>query len=536
MKNQKKYFIKRILTLCVAMTSAISAYCDNSMPNNNVRPKLVVGITIEGLSNDYIDLLKDCLSDSGFNFVIDKALTISNIDYGTPLDATACNAIIHTGAAPMINGIPSSGYFQPLTKRVVPVLNSESPSAADESYSPKRLLSSTLSDELKIESAGIGRIYSIAPDASMAIIAGGHAANSVYWINDVSGKWTTSTYYSERPVFLQYRNRMRPISSRLDTLTWTPSVQPSLYPGIPSIRKSYPFSVRFPYGYTNRYPRYKSSPVVNDEVTEVATEFIKNMGLGNNEDTDMLCVTYTLQPFPYGNSNDEKMQIMDGYIRLDKNLMTLLTAINEGPGLANTLLFIAGTPLNSTARKDDEKWRLPGGEFSVKKATSLLNLYLINKFGNGDWIIGYHNGFFYLNPSTISDHNVDAGIVRKEGADFLKRMAGVSYAYSIDEIADRKVLDNAAAHSRNIRYDAVGDINITISPGWRIKNEDNDNEELSLSQRFVQPLAPAFILYPSIEKNKIEEPVDARSIAPTIASVLKIRPPNGASLPPLQLK
>lgn len=500
------------------------------------RPSLVLDITVEGLQTDKLEMLRHRFSPDGFNRLLQNGALFTDIDFGTSLDAVAANTLLHTGAAPVVNGIASATLYEPLTHRAVPVFNSDTPTPADESYSPSRLLCTNLADEIKIEGGGLNHVHSIAPEASMAIAAGGHTPNSVYWINDVSGKWTTSTYYADRPVFLQYRNRMRPVSATLDTLVWRPALPIAEYVDLPETARLYPFSVRFPYGEANRYSKYKLSPAVNAEITEVAIEYLRNLELGKQHQPDMLSVAYSLQPFNSPNPADQKIQQQDAYIRLDRDLSALLTAVEQGPGLENTLILVAGTPLMPLTRKDDDKWRLPSGEFSPRKAISLLNLYLINKFGNGEWVTGFHDGYFYLNPNTASEHHADIGEVRAESARFLRRMSGVTEAYTIDEVLEGKTHPDGASAARNTRHDSAGDIRLTVAPGWVIATDDANDSSTAMSQRVATTTAPAIIMATGIAPQTIATPVDARSIAPTVASILRIRPPNGAALPPIRLK
>jgi hypothetical protein len=53
--------------------------------------------------------------------------------------------------------------------------------------SPKRLKTSTISDELKINSNGTALVYSFASDRESAILSAGHAGDGAYWL-DHSGK------------------------------------------------------------------------------------------------------------------------------------------------------------------------------------------------------------------------------------------------------------------------------------------------------------------------------------------------------------
>ena len=60
------------------------------------RPHLVVGIVVDGLSADYLDLLRDHFGEGGFRRLMEQGVTISDMDYGTALDAAAATAVVFT--------------------------------------------------------------------------------------------------------------------------------------------------------------------------------------------------------------------------------------------------------------------------------------------------------------------------------------------------------------------------------------------------------------------------------------------------------
>ncbi len=171
------------------------------------------------------------------------------------------------------------------------------------------------------------------------------------------------------------------------------------------------------------------------------------------------------------------------------------------------------------------------GEFSSRKAVSLLNMYLIALYGNGDWVSGYHNGQIFLNHKLIKDRGKELREVRRESADFLTRMAGVHRAWTLDDVIDRRATESPDAMRRNIFHSTAGDVYLSIVPGWQEIDDDSDTEQANTIVRAGAPTAPAFILAPNITHKEITTPVDARVIAPTVAGILRIRSPNGASLP-----
>lgn len=70
-------------------------------------PKLLVGIMVEGLDGDYLELLREHFGDDGFRRLERNGLSIPQADYGTYLDAAAAAAEVMTGAAP-----PSTAFRQ----------------------------------------------------------------------------------------------------------------------------------------------------------------------------------------------------------------------------------------------------------------------------------------------------------------------------------------------------------------------------------------------------------------------------------------
>jgi hypothetical protein len=526
----KTYNSGKLLAVLVAsmVTMAVSAK----------QPKLVVGIVVDGLQQEYIDLLKEQFGTSGFNRLLREGVVLENVDYGTNLDPAAATAVVMTGAAPSINGIASAMHYDVNAKRHVLVVDDKNTvgNFTDQTYSPKALRVTTLSDEARIAGAGVTYAYSIAPDATQAILMAGHAANSAVWFNERTGNWAGTTYYSEFPNLISNHNRLTPLASRLDTMQWVPSAKSKNTDFLPDHLTHYPFRYTFPRSNVNRFAAFKSSPLINDEVTNLALEYIKALQLGKHDGPDMLNLAYSLQPYEFTKTSENRYELIDGYVKLDAYLGRLLSTIDSQIGRDNALVFLTATPPSSRRRKDDEKWNVPSGEFSTRKAVSLLNLYLIALHGNGDWIKAFADDGFFLNETLINERNEDIRVIRQEAADFLKRMSGVDRAYTIDAILNASTTaDNAEAMRRNTVVSVAGDVHVELAPGWELVDDYNmPGQRTGKVTINALTTAPAFILAPGIKPEIIKTIVDARVIAPTVAGQMHIRSPNGASLAPLR--
>ena len=85
-----------------------------------VRPQLVIGIVVDGLEQDYIDLLRDSFGKGGFNRLLSDGVVIPALDYGTPLDAAGATAVLVSGATADISGISAATRFDREALRTVP--------------------------------------------------------------------------------------------------------------------------------------------------------------------------------------------------------------------------------------------------------------------------------------------------------------------------------------------------------------------------------------------------------------------------------
>lgn len=518
--------------LALAIVASVMAVAGYARPQES---KLLVGIVVDGLEQQYIDLLRESFGKGGFNRLINSGVTVENADFGTCLDPAAATALIVTGAEPDANGIPAARVFDRNALRTADVLADKDVMGnfTSDAFSPKRLMVTTLSDEARIAGAGVGYAYAIAADPAQAVILGGHSGNSAVWLNQATGNWASSTYYSDTPSFIAARNRSMPLAARADTMQWTPMRPAEFYPLLPDHVTHYPFRHVIRSG-GDKMASLAASPLLNSEITALAQEHLRSLRLGSHPGaTDVLNIAYTIPDFTFTKSADTRFELYDSYLRLDRDLERLFSDIDSSVGGGNYTVFLCATPRSPRRGKDDEKWNVPYGEFSTRKAISLLNVYLIALHGNGDWVQGYNDGQFFLNHKLINERNISLELIRSQAADFLGRMAGVRDARSLEGI-----LSAPGARGRNLVVAHAGDIFVEVQPGWEIVDDFNRASRPSgrpMVASSALATAPAYIMSPGLAPEVISAPVDARALAPAVAGLLHIRSPNAASVPPLRL-
>ena len=369
--------------LLLALVTSMAAIGAGAATPGQVR--LLIGIMVDGLDADQLDLLRERFGQGGFRLLEQQGACLT-ADYGTSVDATAAAATLFSGAAPSTSGIGGDTHFNRRTLLPAPVYADTEVlgNFASKGYSPKALRVSNITDETRIASGGTNMAYTVAASPGVAIGMAGHNANSAIWLDNKSCNWSSSTSYPDMPVFVAARNRTAPLATRLDTMSWSPSLAPADYVGLPDHLTRYPFRYVFPRANADRLDMYLASPLINREVTELATEILNSQKLGQHDGvTDVLNIAYTLQPFNYGKSTDKRVEMQDAYIKLDRNLEQLFSTVGRQVGLDKTVFMLASTPPRPQRRRDDERYNMPYGEFSARKAASLLNLYLIALHGNG---------------------------------------------------------------------------------------------------------------------------------------------------------
>ena len=499
------------------------------------RPQLLVNIVVEGLSSDYIDLLYSQFGEHGLKRLIDNGVVLDHVEFGPGVDATGAIAMLCTGASPSVNGIATAQVYD--TQRHVSYSVLTDPEQignyTTETLSPKALRTSTLSDELRIDGDGTGFVHTLAPEATEAIILSGHAGNSAFWISDIDGKWATTTHYRDVPAAISNRNFTQPLATRLDTMTWRPLLKPEQYPGLPEHKRHYPFHHTFDHNNPNRYSLFKRSATCNTEITTVATEYIRTMRLGARDAMDMLNVVYTVAPYPCSDDPLARAETLDAYVRLDREIERLMKSIDATSTAGKVVVVLNGVPTTqNTSVPDDSKWNVPGGEFSTRRAQSLLNMYLIAKNGNGQWVTDVDGNRFYLNHTLIEQNKLNAEELRSDAAKFLTRMAGVADAYTIDDIQECRAGNDPQALRRNTVVSQGADLYVSVLPGWTLSNDVNTGHISRTTVRAMATSAPTIIYAPErLTAQRIATAIDARSVASTVAQILRIRSPNGADNP-----
>ena len=497
-------------------------------------PKIVVGIVVDQLRTDYIEQLRPYFGTRGFNRLAAEGVYFPDVDFrNTVSDASAGTALVYTGAWPAFNGVASEEMLDQVMKRNVPVLATD-PQKPKTDYSPENLRLSTIADELFINSGSLSKIYSVAGNPQVAVIGAGHAGNGAVWFDETLAKWNVPSYYGAAPAVISNRNRTSPTTTKIASTVWRPLYANEHYASGKAWNAGN-FSYSFSGATRDAYTRFKNSAPFNAEVTDVAIDLLKSMQSAATEaQPGMLSVAYSVAPIGFDYDDDNRPELVDSYVRLDAEIGRLIDAIEKDYGAGNVLIFLSSTGYADEPAMPDGAAKLPSGEITLKKAESLLNAYLSASFGNGDYVLLIKDGKLFLDRKEAEKHGIDINRLRAEAKSFLLRMGGISEIFTIDEVMNST---NRRGESLALGIDPKNspDLLLFFTPGWTV-TDDNAYPEVSQKVRAASPSTPAFILAPDLKPQTITYTVDATALAPTIASTLRIRSPNGAASKPVYLE
>jgi Type I phosphodiesterase / nucleotide pyrophosphatase len=181
-------------------------------------PKLIIGIVVDQMRYDYLYRYWDQYSERGFKRLLREGFSCENTHYNyMPTYTAPGHAAIYTGTTPAINGIIANEWWDPQWGRMRYVTTDTTVHGVGASgkvgqHSPAVLLSSTITDELRLSNSMRSKVVGVCLKDRGGILPAGHIANACYWFDDKSGNWITSSYYPDGdslPQWVQAFNNRR---------------------------------------------------------------------------------------------------------------------------------------------------------------------------------------------------------------------------------------------------------------------------------------------------------------------------------------
>lgn len=524
-----------LLLSLLAVMSVLSPYeAKAQKPTENGVPKIVVSILVDQLRSDYLEAFMPLYGEGGFKRLFAEGRVYTQTDYPMARpDRASAAATLSTGVAPSSHGIVGRKWLDRKTLRPVFCVETAEPQATGGSNqmltSALRLGVSTIGDELKVAAEGKALVYAIAPFRETAVLTAGHAADGVVWIDDVTGQWCSSSYYGGLPSWAGVCNNYYNLDNRLRTLSWTPSSElVGNFSYFLSGGMKKPFSHKFKGD--SRFADFKTSGLVNEEVGHAVKTLLESTMVGNDAIPDHLALTFYAGDYAKRTSTGTSMELQDTYVRLDKALAEVITAIQQKVGEDGALFVLTSTGYTDENSVDLSRFRIPTGTFDMRRAVSLLNMYLAAIYGQGVYVEAAFGDQLYFDHKLIEDRQLNLAEILERTQDFLIRLAGVKDVYTSQRLLLGAWTPGLSRIRGGYNPQCSGDIMLEILPGWHLVNNDTNENRL---------IREAYISYPilfygnGVKAETLELPVTVDRIAPTLSKAMRIRAPNACAAAPL---
>lgn len=515
------------------------------------RPKIVVGLVVDQMRWDYLYRYYNVFGSNGFRRLMNDGFNCQNvmINY-LPSFTAPGHACIYTGSVPAIHGIAGNDWTDNQTCQSGYCVSDPAAYIAGEndgkpSMSPRNLLTTTITDELRLATNMRSRVYGVAIKDRSCILPAGHLANGAYWYNDKTGNFITSTYYkNQSPAWLSAFNKRKAGDSMLqqnwkllyDAATYTAqsTMDANKYER-PFKSERYP---QFPHVFDSvsangRYSVIKATPAGNTFTFMMARACMEGEQLGMTGETDFMAISLSSSDYVGHQFGTNSIETEDMYLRLDRDLADFLQYLDGKYGKDNYLFFMTadhGGAHNANFLHDQD---VPAGvvQGDILKE---LNGWLQARFGSDSLVVAMENYQVYLNSQLITKSNGDRTAIKQYIMQWLEQRPEVSFAMDMENINATPVPDAIKTKVINgYNKKRSGVIQVILNPAWY----DNEGAQTGTTHGSWNPYdthIPLLWYGWGITAGETNTPLNMTDISATLAAMLHIQMPNGCIGKPIE--
>lgn len=512
------------------------------------KPQLVVGIVVDQMRYDYVYRFLDKYGNDGFRRLVNEGFFCRNTHYNyVPTFTGPGHASIYTGTTPATHGIIANTWFTRDNNKYINCVDDKNVQAVGSTsnagkVSPWNLLTTTITDQLRLSNKMKSKVIGIALKERGAILPAGHTANAAYWYDGSNGRWISSTYYmKELPQWVNDFNK-KELPKNYLSKSWATLLSIEQYSE--SIADDNPYEGLFRGEAKPVFPHdlpqlmkdngfldlIRHTPFGNSLTKDFAIEAIKSETLGKGGYTDFMTVSFSSTDYIGHQFGPASVEIEDTYLRLDKDIAELLKFLDSYLGKNNVLVFLTAdhAAADVPAYLSDNK--IPAGYFDAKLAIDSLKNLLNGLYGE-HLLLTYFNQQIVLNHKLMEQKKINPEEIQTTIADFMLRFKGVAGTVTASALNNcsfnegiRSLIQNGYNQKRS------GDVMLFLEPGWMEYGKTGTTHDSPYTYDTHVPL----LWYGwKIGKGSSDEPVNITDIAPTLATFLNIQAPNGCTGKPI---
>lgn len=401
-----------------------------------------------------------------------------------------------------------------------------------------------IAEALRRATAGEGKSVSIAVKPRGAVFALGRRPDLAIWYDDDQPAMTTSQYYAERlPGWLTRLALERPIVPRLGTV-WdpTPAIDFAAVTGIADMAlgegPGYGLDTTFPHDLGASRVAAKAlrtTPLGDELVFETAMAAIESESLGDDEFPDLIALSLSAHDYAGHVWGQESWERLDVFLRLDRRLGRLLDELDRRVGENRYAVLV--TSDHGATRMVEQS--LASGRAAHRIALSdvvaAAERAAAGVLGSGKWVADASISTLFMAPEFAGLDEARKSATLDAIVETLRDIPGLEYVVRTDRIAggcdERRGMDALAC--RSVIPGISGEIFVSLAPHSvmaTIYFTGTSHGSANPEDRTV----PIMVMAPGWQPGVIDEPVSMLQVAPTLAELLRIPPPEAAVAPALQ--
>lgn len=514
-------------------------------------PRLVVGIVVDQMRYDYITRFWNHYGDDGFKKLVSEGFNLRNNHFNyIPTYTGPGHASVYTGSAPETHGIIGNDWYDKFDDEYVYCVGDpevEPVGTGDKAgkMSPHRLITTSVADENRLHTQMRGKTIGVALKDRGAVLPAGHTANAAYWFHGKNeGKWISSSFYmKDLPNWVKEFNASGTADSYIKTWNTLKGIETYVESGVDINLFEGGFSGKadtgFPYDLkklksdNGGFDIIKNTPFGNSITTDFAIAAIGGEGLGKDEITDFLTVSYSSTDYIGHNFGVNSKEVQDAYLRLDRDLAKLLAALDEKVGEGNYTLFLTSDHGGVHVPAYLESVKIPAGYFDFVKLREELNSFLAEKYQNSNLVANISNNQIFLNYDEVLKMEATSEKIQNDIAHFLLQYEQINRVFTRNQLTstsfDEKI---ASAVDNGFNQKRSGDVFIVLDPSVISYSRTGSTHG---SANNYDTHAPLIFFGKGIKAGNSLERTEIVDIAPTISALLGIPYPNGATGRPLYM-
>jgi len=525
------------LSLSSAQTKKNTPATPKAFPAEVARPKLVVGLVVDQMRWDYLYRYYSRYTNGGFKRLINEGFSVENTFIPYTPTYTACgHTCIYTGSVPAVHGIIGNDWYDPEAKKSVYCTEDSSVStvgstpSSEGNMSPKNMLTTTITDELRLATNFRGKVIGISLKDRGSILPAGHAANAAYWYQGSTGNWITSTYYmKEVPGWIADYNKLK-LANKFYAKNWETLYPINTYVNSTADEKAYEGKQStFPHQLTQNidknFDAIRSTPYGNTITLDLAKLAILSEDLGQDNITDFLAVSCSSTDYIGHAYGPNSIEAEDTYLRLDKDFEEFFNYLDKKVGKGNYTVFLTADHGAAHVPGFMQENKMPSGVVSDRDIANKLNAYLNDKFKVNNVVLRSMNNQIIFDHDKTDKGDVSFDVIKSAAVEFLKRLDGFQNAVDIAKISQatlQEIQKKMITNGYNARRS--GDIYYVLQPNWfNGGSTGTTHGNWNPYDSHIPLVFMGWGVKPGAT-NKMHYMTD---IAPTLAALLHIQTPNG---------